>query len=65
MSRDWDSVWTIKQAYPNNRNLLKDHLQHAAVHSEILQDRQCRVADAAQGTRALSSFSDSVFGLVG
>lgn len=65
MYRDWDNVWTLKQAYPNNTNILKDHLKHTAVHSEILQDKQCNVANVDQGTRALSTFPDSVFGLVG
>ena len=65
MSRDWDSVWTLKQAYSNNRNILKDHLKHAAVHSETHWDKQCNVADVAGDTRALSTSSDSVVGLAG
>lgn len=57
MSRDQDSVWTLKQAYPNNRNILKDHLKHAALHSETHWDKQCNVAGV---TRALHTSSDSV-----
>lgn len=60
-----NSVWTLKHAYPNNKNILKDHLKHAAAHSETHQDKQCNVADVVGDTRALSTSSDFVAGHAG
>lgn len=55
-----NSIWTLKHAYPNNKNILKYHLKHAAAHSETHQDKPCNVADVDGDTRALSTSSDSV-----